>query len=67
MNATTHEASLTARNEAVRHISIDTRATAELWLNANIKAVNMAEYQRYRDYLVLDADLVPDGVSAGKK
>ncbi|CAM5213641.1 hypothetical protein CDEF62S_00381 [Castellaniella defragrans] len=45
MDATAHEANLTARNEAVGRVSIDTRAAVDLWLGANIKAMNIAEYQ----------------------
>lgn len=42
-------------------------AAVDIWLDANIKAVNMAEYERYRGYLVSDADLAAGGVPAGKK
>ena len=52
MNAVVPGASLITGNKVGEQRAGGARAVVDIWLDANIKTLNVAEYQRYRSYLV---------------
>lgn len=61
---TTHKISCATASPAVGgHAANGAKATVDIWLEANIKALNAAEYRLYRSYLVPGARPVRQGTT----